>query len=72
MVDILDYSSDVKINDGPAAGGGFEEGEVSGVVVEEVLTEDAGAEGVFEDGEVGFLVGVTVGVVFADLMAGKV
>jgi glycine cleavage system H protein len=45
---------------------------VSGVVVEEVLTEDAGAEGVFEDGEVGFLVGVTVGVVFADLVAGKV
>ena len=40
--------------------------------MEEVLTEDAGAEGVFEDGEVGFLVGVTVGVVFADLMAGKV
>ena len=43
MVDILDYSSDVKINDGLAAGGGFEEGEVSGVVVEEVFTEGAGA-----------------------------
>ena len=62
----------MKINDGLAAGGGFEEGEVSGVVVEEVFTEGAGAEGVFEDGEVGFLVGVTVGVVFADLVAGKV
>ena len=48
-----------------------EEAEVVEVVVEKVLAEGAGAEGVFEEGEVGFKVGVAVGVVFADLVAGK-
>lgn len=36
---IPDNRPDVKVNDGLAAGGGFEEGEVLGVVVEKVLGE---------------------------------
>ena len=43
-----------------------------GVVVEKVLGKGAGAKGVLQDGEVGFPVGVSVGIVFPKLMAGKV
>lgn len=50
----------MEFDDGLAAEGGFEEGEVLGVVVEKVLGKGAGAKGVLQDGEVGFPVGVSV------------
>ena len=39
MVNILDDSPDVEVDDGLAVGGGFEEGEVIGIVLEKVLRE---------------------------------
>ena len=54
-----------------AAGVGFEKAEVFSVVIKEALCE-GGAEGSGKDGEVGLKVGVSVGVVFADLVARKV
>ena len=42
------------------------------VIHEEVLCEDCGAEGVAEDVEVFFPVGVVVGVVCSDAFAGEV
>lgn len=39
----------MEVDDGLAAGSGFEEGEVIGIVVEKVLREGAGAEGVLQD-----------------------
>ena len=42
------------------------------VVHEEVFSEDCGAEGVAEDVEVFFPVGVVVGVVCSDAASGKV
>ena len=51
----------MEVDDGLAAGGGFEEGEVLGVVVEKVLGKGAGAKGVLQDGEVGFPVGIAGG-----------
>jgi len=62
----------VEVNDGLAAGDGFEKGEVIGIVMEKVLAECGGAKGVLQDVEVGFPVGVSVGIVFPKLMAGKV
>ena len=61
----------MKVDDGLAAGGGFDEVEVFGVVVEEALREGGGAKGAGKDGEVGLEVGVAVGVVFPDLVSGK-
>ena len=61
----------MEVDDGLAAEGGFEEGKVFGVVVEEALRESGGAKGAGKDGEVGLKVGVTVGIVFPDLVAGK-
>ena len=51
---------------------GFEEGDVLGVVMEKVFAEGCRAEGASEDGEVLFEVGVAVGEVFPDFVAGKV
>ena len=50
----------MEADDGLAAGDGFEEGEVIGIVMEKVLGKGAGAKGVLQDGEVGFPVGVSV------------
>ena len=49
-----------------------EEGAVGGVVHEEVFGEDGGAGGVAEEVEVGFLVGVGVGVVRAEAVCREV
>ena len=52
--------------------GGEEEGAVGGVVHEEVFGEDGGAAGVAEEVEAGFEVGVSVGGVGAEMVAGEV
>ena len=62
----------MEVNDGLLAFGAEEEGAVGGVVHEEVFGEDGGAGGVAEEVEVGFLVGVGVGVVGAEAVAGEV
>ena len=62
----------MEVDDGLAAGSGFEEGEGICIVVEKVLGEGAGAKGVLQDGEVEFPVGIAVGIVFPKLMAWKV
>lgn len=71
MGDIVEDSFDVEVYDGPLAVGGFEEGDVGGVVVEEVFGEDGGSAGVLQDVEAGFKVGVAVGVVGAEGVAGE-
>lgn len=58
----------MEADDGIAAKGGFQEEEVLGVVVEEIFAEGAGAVGVFEEDEVGFKVGVAVGVSIGGLV----
>ena len=65
---IVDESSDVEADDGLAAGDGFEEGEVIGIVMEKVLAECGGAKGVLQDVEVGFPVWISVGVVLPELV----
>lgn len=50
----------MEVNDGLAAGDGFEEGEVIGIVMEKVLAECGGAKGVLQDGEVGFPIRISV------------
>ncbi len=54
------------VDDGLFASSALEVLEVGGIVHEEVLCEDCGAEGVAEDVEVFFPVGVVVGVVCSD------
>ena len=54
------------VDDGLFAGSALDVLEVGGIVHEEVLCEDCGAEGVAEDVEVFFPVGVVVGVVCSD------
>ena len=56
----------MQVDDGALAGVGFEDGEVVWIGVEAVFCEDGGAEGVAEDVEVFFVVGVAVGVVGAE------
>lgn len=53
----------MEVDDGALGGAGFEEGEVVEVGVEAVFGEDGWAEGVAEEVEVFFVVGVAVGVV---------
>ena len=54
------------VDDGLFAGSALEEFQVLIIIHEEVLCEDCGAEGVAEDVEVFFPVGVVVGVVCSD------
>ena len=63
---------DVGVDDGLFAGSTLQILQVRMVVHEEVLCEDCGAEGVAEDVEVFFPVGVVVGVVCSDAFAGEV
>ena len=63
---------DVKVNEGLLTFLTQEEVAVLVVVHEEVFGEDGGADGMAEEVEVGFLVGVGVDVVGAEAMAGEV
>ena len=68
----IDDSFDVEGDDGFLAFDGFQEGEVVGIVVEEILGEDGRCIGIPEQVELRFKVRVTVGVVGADALAGKI
>ena len=63
---------DVGVDDGLFAGSALQILQVRMVVHEEVFGEDCGAEGVAEDVEVFFPVGVVVGVVCSDASAWEV
>ena len=63
---------DMEVNKGLLAFFAEEEGTVGGVVHEEIFHKDGGAGGVAEEVEVGFLVGVGVGVVGAEALAREV
>ena len=60
------------VDDGLFAESGLEVLEVLWIIHEEVLCEDCGAEGVAEDVEVFFPVGVVVGIVSSDTPAWEV
>ena len=62
----------VGVDDGLFAGSALEVLKIRMIIHEEVFCEDCGAEGVAEDVEVFFPVGVVVGVVCSDAFAGEV
>lgn len=71
-IEIIRDAINVKVNEGLLAFGAQEEVAVFVVVHEEVFGEDGGADGVAQEVEGGFLVGVAVGVVGAEAHAGEV
>lgn len=68
---IIDNPLNVQRYNRPAAFVGFQEEAVVGVVVEEILGEGGGTEGILQDVEVAFPVGISIGVVFPELVAGE-
>ena len=68
---IIDNPLNVQRNDCPAAFVGFQEEAVVGVVVEEILRQSGGTEGILQDVEVAFPVGISVGVVLPKFVPGK-
>ena len=56
-------------NNCPAAFVGFQEEAVVGVVVEEILRQGCTTEGILQDEEVAFPVGISVGVVLPELVS---
>ena len=61
---IINNPLNVQGDDGPAAFVGLKDKAVVGVVVEEILREGCGIEGIFEDQEVYFLIGIDVRIAF--------
>lgn len=68
---IIDNPLNVQGDDCPAAFVGLQEEAVVGVVVEEILGEGVGTEGILQDVEVASPVGISIGVVFPELVAGE-
>ena len=68
---IIDNPFNVQRDDCPAAFVGFQEEAVVGVVVEEILRQGCTTESILQDVEVGFPVGVPVGIVLPELVPGK-
>lgn len=54
----------------PAAFAGFQEEAVVGVVVDEILRQGGTTEGILQDVEVAFPIGISVGVVLPELVPG--
>lgn len=55
-------------DDGPASFVGFQEEAVVRVVVEKILRQSRGTEGILQDVEVAFPVGISVGVILPELV----
>ena len=68
---IIDNPINVQGDDGPAAFVGLQKEAVVGVVVEEILRQGCTTEGILQDEEVAFPVGITVGVVLPELVSRK-
>lgn len=69
---IVADSLHMQLHNRPFSLNGFQKGQVIPIIHEEVFGEDGGAAGVAEDVKVGFEVGVTIAVVLAEFVAGKV
>ena len=67
---IIHNPLNVQGDDCPATFVGLKEEAVVGVVVEEILGEGSRTEDVLQDEEVAFPVGISVGIVFPELVAG--
>lgn len=65
---IIDNPLNVQRYNRPAAFVGFQEEAVVGVVVEKSLRHSRGAEGILQDVEVSFPVGISVGVILSELV----
>ena len=65
---IIDNPLNVQCNNCPAAFVGFQEEAVVGVVVEEILRQGGTTEGILQDVEVAFPVGISVRVVLPELV----
>ena len=65
---IIDNSLNVQRNDCPSAFVGFQEEAVVGVVVEEILRQGGTTEGILQDEEVAFPIGISVRVVLPELV----
>ncbi len=68
---IIDNPFNVQGDDCPAAFVGFQEEAVVGVVVEEILRQSCTADCILQDVEVAFPVGIAIGVVLPEFVAGK-
>ena len=68
---IIDNPLNVQGNNCPAAFVGLKEEAVVGVVVEEILRQGCCTKRILQDVEVGFPLGISVGVVFPELVPGK-
>ena len=68
---IIDNSFNVQCDNCPAAFVGLKEEAVVGVVVEEILRQSCGTESILQDVKVAFPVGISVGVVLPEFVAGK-
>ena len=67
---IIDNPFNVQRDDGPAAFVRFQEKAVVRVVVEEILRQNCGTESILQDVKVAFPVGISVGVVLPEFVAG--
>lgn len=68
LQNIIDNPLNVQGDDGPAAFVGFQEEAVVGVVVEEILRQGGAIEGILQDVEVAFPIGISVRVVLPELV----
>ena len=68
----IDDSFDVEGDDGFLAFFGFQEGKVVGIVVEKILCEDGSCIGITEQVEILLKVRISIGVVGADALTGKI
>ena len=68
---IIDNPFNVQGNNRPAAFVGFQEEAVVGVIVEEIFRQGGTTEGILQDVEIAFPIGISVGVVLPELVPGK-
>ena len=68
---IINNPFNMQGDNGPAAFVGFQEEAVVGVVVEEILRQSCGTESILQDVKVAFPVGISVGEVLPEFVAGK-
>ena len=72
LIQEFDDALDVEGDDGFLAFFGFQEGKVVGIVVEKILCEDGSCIGITEQVEILLKVRISIGVVGADALTGKI
>lgn len=68
---IIDDFLNIPGNDGPTSFVGFQDEAVVGIVMEEICDVGCATEGLHQDVEVAFPVGIAVGIVFPELVPWK-